>query len=235
MAILALETSAARCQVALYDGVNSTLAEEQDARHSRVILSLVEGLLGAASLRPQDLQCIAVCVGPGSFTGLRIAVSIAQGIAYAAAIPVVPVSSLQALAFSVERATREQRSDECLRVLATLDARKQQLYCGWFACDAQRIKALGEETVCDPQHVLRSLSPDDASRAEVMPLVIAGSGLLYRLAMPDWPGAAKVTELPSAAPCAEAIALLGARQLAAGAALRPERLAPVYLRNKVTD
>lgn len=231
--LLALETSAALCQVALYDDANVQVAQEQGQQHSRVVLSLVQGLLDGRRCRLADLDAIAVCVGPGSFTGLRIGVSVAQGLAYAAGLPVVPVNSLEATAWVAEQRHRASGGAPGLRVLAMLDARKSQLYCGWFDCDEKNIVPLGDLRVCDPAH-LQEVPGSPASLAGTR-IAIAGSGLDYADQMPVWLDLKNNITMPCLLPGAEAIAILARRHLLENGGVAPASLQPLYLRDKVTD
>lgn len=254
MIILALETSAASCQLGLHDGQTLRIIEERDARHSRVVLAMAERLLKENDKALRDLDSIAVCVGPGSFTGLRIGVAVAQGLAYAARLPVLGISSLAALAFEAELATRPHRTGDSLRVLATIDARKEQIYCAWFDCDSESVRPIGEAVVCNPEELPEAgaLSAELSAQNSV----IAGSGLQYVANMPAWVQAMADDSLNQAlagdflhedtvvqrhaglnalAPTARAVAVLGSRTFAQHGGIEPVELKPLYLRDKVTD
>ena len=104
MKILALETATEACSAALLiDGEVRERYEVAPRAHARLLLPMLEGLLAEAELKPMQLDAIAFGRGPGSFTGVRIAASVAQGIAFAADLPVLPVSTLAALAWPVLR------------------------------------------------------------------------------------------------------------------------------------
>ena len=100
--ILAIETSSARCSVALLGpAIEEQIAEDMPRGHHDRVLTMIEELLADHQIGLQDLDAIAIGRGPGSFTGLRIGTGVVQGLAYGADKPVVPISSLQALAFGV--------------------------------------------------------------------------------------------------------------------------------------
>jgi tRNA threonylcarbamoyladenosine biosynthesis protein TsaB len=99
MKLLAVETSTQACSAALYiDGVICERFELTSNEHTRLILPMVDSLMSEAGLRPQQLDALAFGCGPGSFTGVRIATGVIQGIAFGADLPVVPVSTLAATA-----------------------------------------------------------------------------------------------------------------------------------------
>ncbi|MGZ8239577.1 MAG: tRNA (adenosine(37)-N6)-threonylcarbamoyltransferase complex dimerization subunit type 1 TsaB, partial [Methylobacter sp.] len=99
MKLLAVETSTEACSVALYiDGNVSERFELTPKEHTRLILPMIDSLMSDAGLKPQQLDALAFGCGPGSFTGVRIATGVIQGIAFGADLPVVPVSTLAAIA-----------------------------------------------------------------------------------------------------------------------------------------
>lgn len=219
MKFLALDTADQRCSVALL--ADGRLLEREvvaERVHAEVLLPMVEQLLAEAGLRLKALDGLAFGRGPGAFTGLRVAASVAQGLAYGAGIPVVPVSNLAALAASAHR------QHAAGRILAALDARMQEVYWGAFEVRGEEIKALAEE----------SLSPPEA-------LTVPAGGAWYG-AGSGWaayPEALKgrVSPLDGVdARChatAGDIARLGYKALQQGGAVSPERAVPVYLRDNV--
>ena len=149
MKLLAIDTSTEACSAALM--IDGEILEHYclaPREHARLILPMIDELMSAAGLKPVDLNGLAFGRGPGAFTGLRIAASVAQGIAFAADLPVVPVSSLAALAQGVYR--KKGRS----HILAAIDARIKEVYWGAYQCDDQGLVQLyGEELVCSPSQV----------------------------------------------------------------------------------
>lgn len=117
--ILALDCSTEYCSVALLaGGVCTDRAQRAGQRHSELLLPLVDDVLAEADIALSDLDAIAFGAGPGSFTGLRIACGVAQGLAFGANLPVVPVPTLLALAQGIS----------ARRVFALLDARMGEVY-----------------------------------------------------------------------------------------------------------
>ncbi|WP_456446536.1 tRNA (adenosine(37)-N6)-threonylcarbamoyltransferase complex dimerization subunit type 1 TsaB [Thiolapillus sp.] len=141
MKLLALDTTEDSCSVALcVDDEMRWRFELAPRRHSELILPMMESLLAEAQLSVQALDGLAFSRGPGSFTGIRIATGVAQGVALGADLPVVPVSTLAALA---QAALREQGA---VRVLSALDARMGEIYWAWCELDdgVMRIGESGE-------------------------------------------------------------------------------------------
>ena len=122
MNILAIETVTSACSVALcYQNEVSQKRVMDPTGHSKHVLNMVRSLCADFAIRLGDLDVIAVDVGPGSFTGVRIGIGVAQGLAYGADVPAVGIESLEALAVTVDKAL----------VVPALDARMNQIY---FAC-----------------------------------------------------------------------------------------------------
>jgi len=149
LTILAIDTSSDACSVALlrHNAINERfqLAHRQ---HNALILPMIEQMLSEADLTLKQLDAIAFGRGPGSFTGLRIAASIVQGIAFAADRPVVPVSTLQALA---QGAWREFG---LTRVVSTIDARINEIYWAAYQIDDQQLmQPQTAEIVCAPNEI----------------------------------------------------------------------------------
>ncbi|MEN8214710.1 MAG: tRNA (adenosine(37)-N6)-threonylcarbamoyltransferase complex dimerization subunit type 1 TsaB, partial [Pseudomonadota bacterium] len=144
MNLLAIETSEAACSAALWSGGDVVEAyREQPQGHSELLLPMIDELLATSGVGRRRLDAIAFGRGPGSFTGVRIATAITQGVSLGLDIPVVPVSSLQALAQGVTRTSGYRQ------VAAAFDARMQEVY--WALCEADAdgvMQLLGEEIVC---------------------------------------------------------------------------------------
>ena len=130
--ILALDASTDACSVALYiDGAATHIFELAAKSHTQRLLPMVDEILRAANCSLQDLNAIAYGRGPGSFTGLRICMGVVQGLAFGANLPVIPISTLQAMAqgFLVDN------PNTSLPLLVALDARMDEIYWGLFNAD----------------------------------------------------------------------------------------------------
>lgn len=175
-------------------------------------------MLETASI-PESMDGVAVAIGPGAFTGVRLAIAVAQGLALAWDRPIVPVSTLAALAAGV-------CSDvpEGLPVLALLDARMGEVYAGWFDVSGQSVKPLSSESVQPAETLMPPSGVSDYA--------LVGSGVVsYRQAIQAVLGSPVVCD-PDAVPGATQVARLAADAWP-HAAIRPDRVEAAYLRNKV--
>lgn len=146
MKILAIESSGQHASVALIDG-EQCIAQHQasDGQPSRDLLRLVQQTLAQGALNLRQLDAIAFGRGPGSFTSLRVATALAQGLAVSANLPIIPISTLSALAFQAWRVQRTQA------VIGAMDARLGELYWAAFQIDD-----MGQPTACHPETVSRA-------------------------------------------------------------------------------
>ncbi|HEY0767123.1 MAG TPA: tRNA (adenosine(37)-N6)-threonylcarbamoyltransferase complex dimerization subunit type 1 TsaB [Steroidobacteraceae bacterium] len=227
MRILALDTATENCSAALL--IDERLfAREQllERGHSERILPMADELLQEADVALAALSAIAFGRGPGSFTGVRLAASVTQGLAFGAGLPVVPISDLRALA------QRVMELDAAVtRVLVCNDARMHEVYWGCFERVAPGFAAaVGDEHVGKPAGVTLPAGWSGAHRA----VHAAGSGFA---AYPEL-RSALAPHLDSVHdrlwPRAEEIARLAAPDVAAGRVLPAEEALPVYLRDDVT-
>ena len=224
MNLIALETATESCSAALLSG-GSIIERSELAprRHAELILPMIESLLIQAGVSRSQIDGIAVGRGPGAFTGVRLAISVAQGLALGLDLPVVTVSSLAALAFD---APVDDAS-----ILATIDARMGEIYAGTFRrTNDGLVELIGDESVGPASELV--LSSSEHTHASQWSVV--GSGwnayrdvLITRL--PAHPRFADGDRYPQA----RAIARLAEAQFAAGAGVAPEFALPVYLRDKV--
>jgi tRNA threonylcarbamoyladenosine biosynthesis protein TsaB len=216
MKLLSLDTSGDACSVALTRGSDVLERSSGGMRHSETVLGMIEELLieGGASLK--QLDAIAFARGPGSFTSLRIGAGVAQGLALGANLPVLPVSTLAALALAAD-------AD---KVLAALDARMNQVYwCAYLRGDDGLIVPIGNEMVADPVTV--PLPSDEG-------WVGAGSGWdVHGDVLGSRMGRKLAGQRAGTSTSARAVAELAKIDFAAGRAVPPEQAVPVYVRDQV--
>ena len=221
MILLALDTATECCSVALaIDGAIHSRSELAPRRHAELLLPWIDTLLAEHNVQRAQIDAVAVGRGPGGFTGVRLAVAAAQGIAYGLDRPLLAVSSLAALAMQAE-ATEGQR------VLAAIDARMGELYLGAFCIDADGLAvAEGEEWMAAPRQV--TLEGQD--------WIGVGSGFsAAEGALAAQLGSQLARVETQRYPQAEAVARLGLRQFAAGSLTTPHSIEPAYLRDKVAQ
>jgi len=214
--ILALETSTDACSVAVWADGNVVERFETGNQHSELILPMVQAVLVEAGVALTQLNAIAFGRGPGSFTGLRIGAGVAQGLAFGANLPVVPISSLAALAQGVDAP----------RVLAAIDARMGQVYFGAHAKnDKGLVELVGVEQVVSPAEIPLPKGRD---------WVGAGSGWdqYHALLSARLDGRLARWER-QASPRARFVAELSSAAYRAGQAVAAEQALPVYLRDEV--
>lgn len=221
--ILAIEAATDACSVALLiDGDVRERFEVAPRRHAALALPFAESLLQEAGLALATLDAIAFGRGPGSFTGLRIAAGMAQGMAFGAELPVIPVSTLAALALG---AARER---QVKGVLAALDARMKEVYWGAWRCQPDgSMELVGDEGV---------YAPADVPRPEAGDWLGAGSGWdSYAGVLAERCGLAPSAIELDVKPHAADVARIAGDLLYRGYVFAPEQALPVYLRDNVAD
>lgn len=228
MKILAIETSTEACSVALWvDGEVRERHEVAPRRHTDLVLPWCDELLADAGIARRQLDAIAVGRGPGAFTGVRLAVALVQGMALALDKPVLPVSTLAALALQSPPIDAGVAGDQSPTILAAIDARMGELYLGLFRHDPEEmVVAASDEWMATPAEPrvadeLQNLQGVGSGFAAADQALVFALGPRLRLC--------DALALPHAGD----IARLGARMLARGQGIRADLLEPAYLRDKV--
>lgn len=217
MPILAFDASTETCAVALGDAAGWLEREElAGQRHSELLLPMIRALLGEAGLALADLDGIAFGAGPGSFTGLRIACGVAQGLALGAELPVVGVATLEAIAETAHA------KHGWTRVVTALDARMQEVYLAAYERDGERWRAQVEPCVVKPDAA--PLPRGEGGWRG------AGNGFAVYPAL----GKRLATEFDaSVLPGAVAIGRLALQRFTAGEGVAARDAAPLYVRHRV--
>ena len=219
MRILALEASAKSVSVAVTE--NGTLLaqayQDRGLTHSVTLMPLLDGMLKTAGLTLDDMDIIAVAQGPGSFTGIRIGVSAAKGLAWAKALPCCGVSTLEAMAYGV--------TDFEGVVVGAMDARRQQVYNALFRTEHGRVTRL-----CADRAVAMELVAEELA-AMPEPKLIVGDGavLLYDFLQKAGIGC-RLTSPLHRQQSAAGVALAAEHLAAQGLTCSAQELQPVYLR-----
>lgn len=221
MKLLAIDTSTEACSAALL--IDGRVLEDYalaPREHAQRILAMVDGLLAGTQMRLHELNAIAFARGPGAFTGLRIAAALTQGLAFGAGLPVLPVSTLAALAHAA------WRLHGATRVLSTLDARMQQVYWGaWEVEGVGKMRPCGEEAVLFPADVPPPREPGWFAAGP-------GWGAYDSILAPRFAGILSGRDV-ALLPRAHDVALIGAHLAQQGGLLPPAQAQPVYLRDQV--
>ncbi len=225
MRILALDATTEACGVALQSGDGVIYRLEEPGRgNAERLLTMVDEVLAEAGMRLTALDALSVGIGPGAFTGVRITVAIAQGLAFGAGLPVVGIPSLEALAWRLVQSGAP-------RVLACLDARMGEVYAGAYRGDAERgVVALQGPEVVSPENLsLPAGLADDLVWTGIGRGLGAYPRLAARLGLVL--GDADAAALPDA----RELASLGALRYAGGDARDAALLAPLYVRDQVAQ
>ncbi len=222
MKILALDTSTEACSAALLiDNKIDVRFEIAPQKHAELILPMCEDLLRQASITVKDLSAIAFAQGPGSFTGLRIAAGVTQGIAFGADLPVIGISTLESLAYLA--LLKHPNST----VISAIDARMSEVYWAEYSLhDSDSLIATNSEQVGKPNTVFSSSDSE---------IVAIGSGWkVYEKEMSPLIQEKNISFIYSEAlPSAEQIAQLAVKKWFNKDLLSADQALPVYIRNNV--
>jgi tRNA threonylcarbamoyladenosine biosynthesis protein TsaB len=227
MRVLALDAATEACSVALLcDGAVMERSIEAGRSHAQHLIDMVAELMADTEISWSMLDGIAASIGPGAFTGVRISVSVAQGLAFGAGLPVAPVSTLEALALQVLKGEPD-------RAIGCLDARMGEVYWGCYQADAALgLIAAGPAAVGPPEGV--SLPESQGWGADSDRRIFGiGRGFSAYPTLAARLGVAIDPQGSRALPNAREIVRLGALRLKRGLGLDPADLQPLYLRDKV--
>ncbi|MCP5245586.1 MAG: tRNA (adenosine(37)-N6)-threonylcarbamoyltransferase complex dimerization subunit type 1 TsaB [Burkholderiales bacterium] len=216
MKILAFDTSTEYCSVALFlDGKIIKTETHAGQRHSELLLPMVQRILDETGLEITGIDGIAFGAGPGSFTGLRIACGVAQGLSFAANLPVIGISTLEAVA---QQSTHD-------KVIVALDARMGEIYHAAYIRHANNWQAVSEPMLCAPEH---------APAVSGAQWIGCGSGFdKYDRVLSERYAPDLLNIDYGRYPHAQEIAQLAAARPLEAFNTDPAQAAPVYIRNKV--
>jgi tRNA threonylcarbamoyladenosine biosynthesis protein TsaB len=148
--VICLETATNLCSVALCNSAGViTLKESIESKsHASMLTIFIDEVLKGNGLRAHDLEAVAVGKGPGSYTGLRIGVSVAKGIAYAASIPLIGIETTVSMFWGIEEKWKEKReNDEDTLFCPMIDARRMEVYYAIYDADGNTIKDISAEII----------------------------------------------------------------------------------------
>ncbi|MCG8473271.1 MAG: tRNA (adenosine(37)-N6)-threonylcarbamoyltransferase complex dimerization subunit type 1 TsaB [Desulfobacterales bacterium] len=216
MRLLAVDTSTQACGVAVVDGQGllseSLFASRQT--HSRHLLSMIDETLARCGLTLSDMEGFAVTCGPGSFTGLRIGMSVVKALAETCGARIAGIPTLEALAFGARNCH--------VHVLPMLDARKGEVYSGLYASDGNGVAEVETPQAISPEGLLQKIAE---------PVLCIGSGAsVYRETIVETLGDLAAFSSDHEVLRPSVVAELGLRCFASGEAVDPAGLVPIYLR-----
>ncbi|PNO53890.1 tRNA (adenosine(37)-N6)-threonylcarbamoyltransferase complex dimerization subunit type 1 TsaB [Aeromonas hydrophila] len=222
MKILAVDTATEACSAALLVGEKVFSRWEEAPRdHTRKILPMVQAVLDDAGIALDELDAIAFGRGPGSFTGVRIGIGVAQGLAFGAGVPLIGISTLAAMAQGAHRL------DGAEQVLTAIDARMNEVYFGRYELIDGRMQLVGDEVVSDPEALV------DVRGKLAGRMTCVGTGFeTYGEILSGLADELAVSQVRF--PAAEDMLPLARSAWLAGEAVAVEQATPVYLRDKVT-
>lgn len=240
--ILAIDTSTDVCSVALYDKgeiIESTVVAARE--HTQRILPMVESILAESKCALVDIDALAVANGPGSFTGLRIGLSIAQGLAYGISKPLIPVSTLEAMAHAV---IRHQGASQNQIIVPAIDARMDEIYWSAYRLDINNsMHCVEKESVSVPMACYQYSHSENTDN--IIPI---GSGWRYysdtyldqyakehpeKYAKNQLSGNKCKPDIAFHATAYD-IAALAVQAFVNGKTINPINASPTYLRNEIT-
>lgn len=226
LTLLALDTSTEACSVALWHKGEKTCLDELAQRtHTKRILPMIEQILAQSEVKLSQLDALVFGRGPGSFTGVRVGAGIAQGLAFGADLPVIPISNLTAMAQAAYETTGSTQ------VLAAIDARMNEVYFSqlkaekvrWENHEFLQWQEVISEQVCSPQKLIAQLQPENQD------WFCVGTGWAAYAALAEI-GQQSEINLPSAQYMLSlAVPLFWQKQWISAVDIEP-----VYLRNEVT-
>ncbi len=223
MKILALDTATEACSVSLLVGTRRLdRYQELERGQAEIILPLVESVLAEGGVSLAELDAIAFGRGPGGFTGVRLAASVVQGLAFGANVGVVPVSNLAAVALQAARQLPAART-----VLVANDARMKEVY--WATFGTEPLLSYAQERVSPPAEVVL---PEVAAG---QPWLAAGRGLRAWPELAERCRAAGAAVLPELLPRASEVLDLALPRVQSGQVLDPAEALPVYVRDRVAE
>ena len=226
--ILAIETATEACSAAIAIGetiiTRFTIAPRE---HTKLILTMMDEVLEEAGIKLTQVDAIAFSRGPGAFTGVRIATGVAHGVSLAIDKPLLPISTLAAIAQQMQE---EQSADYCL---PAIDARMGEVYWGEYSSTNGVMILQGEEAVNKPE-VLQTACVSFA-KGEKTEWIAAGSGWDEYTEQLDLETFSHIKKIDSILPSAKYIARLAVKDWMQGKAVSVEQAQPIYLRDKVAQ
>ncbi len=221
MKLIAIDTSTENCSVALLNEDSVAYKSEvAPQKNAEIVLEMLDSVLKENSVKKDDLDGLVLGIGPGSFTGVRIAASTVQGLALGLNLKVAKITSLEALALEALSKSSAQY------VLSSIDARMGEVYIAVYKVEGSSLSLLDEEKVLKPEDAVSFFKHLVGDCSDV---ICAGSGvdILKKAGMSDFK---KYADFPQA----QYLLNRGAELFSLGEVVDPENALPLYVRNEVT-
>jgi len=230
MNILAIDTATEACSVALqHNGIRITRFEICPQQHSQRLLPMVDEVLKEANITLNDLDLLAFGRGPGSFTGVRIATGMIQGLALGTGLKVAGISTLEAMAVE----TAAKMNDESAIIAVASDARMDEVYFAVYSHTPDGVNRIIDEQVCPPEMALEQLDSMDQEVSKK--IVTAGTGWTAYEKLSEWrANTCDESHEDVSLPNAEYMLSLASKAQETGDVFDAVNVEPVYLRDKVT-
>jgi len=233
--ILSIESATPHCSIALsYTNENNEIADimtrsvDHAQQHSLYILPLIAELLADAQITKKNLAAVALGNGPGSFTGVRLALSIAQGLCFGLDLPCIPVSTLAVLGYA---AKQEAQQRGIHRIMPVMDARMEEVYLGMYQLENNELSSLIKDKVANPGDVMSVLMEIGD---KTTPFIAIGNGWeLYQKELIKALAVEPAYIMPTEVPQAYYLAQLAHIAFEKGQWCKPEDCRPSYCRNNV--
>jgi len=216
--ILGIESATGRvgCAIGGHEGVRASVQATRERRHAELLAPQIEAACAHAGVSLRDLGAVAVDVGPGLYTGLRVGVTTAITMAHALRVPMVAVSSLDLVAYPLRHAGRT--------ITVMIDARRGEVFHARYGCLPGGVQRLSDPEVCAPDHVVSQiLASDDETLA-------VGDGAVLYASMLDPLRGVELADPGFAHPSAESLVLLAHAPAVREEFVRPDEIRPLYLR-----
>ena len=218
MLILGIESATGRvgCAIGGPEGVRASVQATRERRHAELLAPQIQAACAHADVKLRDLGAIAVDVGPGLYTGLRVGVTTAITMAHALRVPMVPVTSLDLVAYPLRHTGRT--------ITAMLDARRGEVFHARYGCLPGGVQRLSGPEVGAPEHVVSQLQAGDDET------LLAGDGAVRYASMFDPLSGVELADPGFAHPSAESLVLLAHARAVRDEFVRPDEIRPLYLR-----
>ena len=216
--ILGIEsaTGSVGCAIGGHEGVLASVQTTRDRRHAELLAPQIQAACANADVALADLGAVAVDVGPGLYTGLRVGVTTAITMAHALRVPMVPVMSLDLIAYRMGHAGRV--------IAAVIDARRGEVFHARYRCVPGGVQRLTEPAVGSPDHIVSQLLADQSDA------LVVGDGAVRYSSMFGGLRGVELADPGFAHPSAEALVLLAHALALREEFVRPDEVEPVYLR-----